>query len=99
MKIFWFDTETTGLDPYHIEIIQLAALIEENGEIIARKTFEAQPFNWFTISASALDVNGYTKSDLKNFELNQMTFLDELVKFFNENQRDYKDNIVPLDIM
>jgi len=32
-KVFWFDCETTGIDPRRCAIIQLAGLIEINGKI------------------------------------------------------------------
>ena len=32
-KVFWFDVETTGLDSKIHDIIQLACIIEINGEI------------------------------------------------------------------
>jgi oligoribonuclease (3'-5' exoribonuclease) len=34
VKIFWFDTETTGLDPVVNSIVQLAAIIEIDGEVV-----------------------------------------------------------------
>jgi DNA polymerase-3 subunit epsilon len=43
-KILFFDTETTGLDPNRNGMIQLAMLIDIDGELVDEINFEIQPF-------------------------------------------------------
>lgn len=43
-KILWFDTETTGLDPNRNGLIQLATLMDIDGESIDACCLEFQPF-------------------------------------------------------
>lgn len=43
-KILWFDMETTGLDPNRNAMIQLAMLMDINGELVDAAYFEFQPF-------------------------------------------------------
>jgi len=54
-KIFWFDVETTGLDPIKHDIVQLAFLIEIDGRIVEDKNMLMQPFNYETIDPQALE--------------------------------------------
>ncbi len=43
-KILWFDTETTGLDPNRNGLIQLAMVMDVDGEAVDTAYFEFQPF-------------------------------------------------------
>lgn len=73
-KIFFFDVETTGLDPKKQDIIQLAYIIEINGEIKEQGSFRCQPFNYDTIEKSALGVNKITVEELKTFKTPQQAY-------------------------
>lgn len=42
-KVFWFDCETTGIDPKRCAIIQLAGLIEIDGEILEKVNLFMRP--------------------------------------------------------
>jgi DNA polymerase III subunit epsilon len=66
-KIFWFDTETSGLDPSKNAIISLAALIEIQGEIVERKNFVMQPAPGKILEDGALKVNGFTREQILTF--------------------------------
>lgn len=69
MKILYFDTETTGIDSKLHEIVQIAGIIEINGEIVEEFNFNAQPTNWDNISPEALAVTKKTIDDLKAYPL------------------------------
>lgn len=63
-KIFYLDVESTGLDPQKHDIIQLAYIIEIDGEVKDRGVFHIQPFNYKTIDQSALEISHTTVKDL-----------------------------------
>lgn len=70
-KLFFVDTETTGTDSIKNDIIQLGGLIEINGEVVEEIDFNCQPFNYFTISTAALEINKTTIEDLKTYQTPQ----------------------------
>jgi len=65
-KIFWIDTETTGLDSIKHDIIQLSCLVEINGKIETKEDFLCQPFSYTNIDPVALQINNTTIEDLKS---------------------------------
>lgn len=67
-KIFWFDTETTGLDPKKQDIIQLAYMVEIDGKIIEDGQFFMQPFDYKAIQPDALQIHGLTVEKIKTFQ-------------------------------
>lgn len=67
-KVLWLDTETTGLDAIKQDVIQIAYLVEIDGEVVEEQEFKCQPFNWAGIQDRALEVHGYTRDNLKTFE-------------------------------
>jgi len=64
MKYFFFDTETTGLDPDRCAITQLAGVLF-NGEKKEDINIFMRPFPGAQISAEALEVQGQTMSHLE----------------------------------
>ena len=66
-KILWVDTETTGTDPGKNGIIQLAGVLEINGNEISTFDYKIQPFPEDVIEDSALAVNGFTREELNGF--------------------------------
>lgn len=66
-KIFWLDTETTGIDPKRCAIVQLAGLVEIGGEIISEIELKICPHKGAFISDEALKVNGLTQEQLDSF--------------------------------
>lgn len=66
-KVFWFDVETTGLDPIKQDIIQLAFLIEINGKVIESQNLLMQPFDYTTIEQEALEVHDRTIDEIKTY--------------------------------
>lgn len=77
-KVFWVDTETTGIfddeHPKKYDILQLAYLIEINKEVVEEGSFYCQPFNYTTINAQALEVNKLTIAKIKEFPSPQETY-------------------------
>ena len=59
-KIFWYDLETTGLDPVDCAITNLAALIEINGEVEDSVQINMAPFPGALIEDSALRIGHVT---------------------------------------
>ena len=96
MKVFWFDTETTGTDPVANDIIQIAAIVEIDGEIKEKINLFCQPFDYDTIQPKALEVNGRTIEEFHSFPTPQETF-----KVFSKllskyiNQYDKMDKFIP----
>jgi DNA polymerase-3 subunit epsilon len=68
-KILWQDVETTGLDPVKNDIIQLAGIIEIDGQVVEEFDFKCQPFFYENISQEALDVHEITIDQIKSFEM------------------------------
>jgi DNA polymerase-3 subunit epsilon len=71
-KILYFDTETTGLDPVKNDIIQIAGIVEIDGEIVDEFNFTCQPFSYANIEPKALECNGRTIEEIKLFDPNNM---------------------------
>ena len=89
-KIFYCDTETTGLDPKKNDIIQLAYIIEINREVKEEGEFRLQPMNYATIEKGALEVNKITVEDLKKYPQPQLVhgqivnLLDKYIDKYNK---------------
>lgn len=64
-KVLYLDCETTGTDPAKHDIIQLAGLIEIDGDVKSTFDFRCQPFDFDAIDAEALAVNGVTVDQLR----------------------------------
>ena len=82
-KVFYFDVETTGINWWENEIIQLGYIIEIDGEIKLEKNLKAKPNNWNVISPQALEVTGLSIDILKNYP-DQSLMYKELVSDFSK---------------
>jgi len=65
MKIFWFDTETTGLDPHRCGIHQISGLVEINGSIAEEFNLHLNPLPC-TVEPRALAVSGKTEKVMED---------------------------------
>lgn len=93
-KLIFFDLETTGLDATLQDIVQIGALIEEDGKIIDEINLKCQPFSYENISPKALEVNKIAIAELKTYPQPQVTyaeFTDKLKKMTH-----YGDNKLKL---
>ena len=61
MKLVFLDTETTGLNRWKHDIIQIALVIEEDGEITFKNEYKFHPERPDNADPEALKVNGYTE--------------------------------------
>lgn len=75
-KVFWLDVETTGLDAQKQDIIQLAYMIEIDGETKMEGNLFVQPFSYENISQDALDVHGTTIEQLKSYQKPQQAYTE-----------------------
>ena len=66
-KIFWLDTETTGVDCNKHAIIQLSAQIEIDDTVRHVINMRIQPFPGAEISPQALEINGMTEEEIQAF--------------------------------
>lgn len=66
-KIFWLDTETTGLDPVKNDIVQIAGIIVENGNVLEKINIFCKPENLIAVQPEALAVQGRTLEELLTY--------------------------------
>lgn len=67
MKRVWVDKETTGTDPLRHSVIQLAAIVEINGEVVDEFECFLAPLPGRLIDPRALEVNQRTEDEIKAF--------------------------------
>lgn len=68
IKEIYIDTETTALDPMKAGMLQLSGAIRIDGKIKEFFNFTCKPFEGSVIEQEALDVNGITIEQIKQFE-------------------------------
>ena len=97
MKVLYFDTETTGLDPELNDVIQIAAIVEIDGVEKGRCNLWCQPINWDTIAEEALETVGVTRENLKKMRSPKACH-DLFVKFMKKYVIPYdkKDKFIPV---
>lgn len=66
-KIFWYDTETTGIDSRRHAMVQLAGLLEIDGAVVEEIDLLFRPPEGRIIDPRALAVNGRTEVELDGF--------------------------------
>ncbi len=84
MKTIFFDCETTGVNPVNNDIIQIAGIIENEGEEIDNFNIRMQPFSWENVEQKALDVNKITIEQLKEFPEPNIAY-QELTSIFDKH--------------
>lgn len=95
-KVFYFDTETTGLDFIKTDIIQLGYIIELDNEIAEKGIIYCQPFNYATIEKGALEVNKTTLEMLKGYQSPEKAY-EDIIRILNRYVDKYnkKDKFIP----
>lgn len=68
MKIFYFDLETTGVNPGRNGIHQISGMVEIDGEIKEEFDFKVKPNPLCIIDDKALEVAGVTKEQIMAYE-------------------------------
>lgn len=96
MKILYFDTETTGLNPKVNEIIQFSAILEKNQKILGVINLMIQPTKLDAIDPEALKVIGKTVEELKS-GVAPCVALHEIQEFLGSqvDKYDKKDKVYP----
>ena len=82
-KLFWVDSETTGLNCKTNDIISLGYLVEIDGEIVDSGEIFCQPFDYNTINQAALEVNNLSIAKIKEFPTPQETY-NKLIKVLDK---------------
>jgi len=89
-KAFYFDTETTGLSPKYNDILQIACLVEINGEVVETFVSNIKPFDMSNINEQALKVNGLKRADIEKFpeaSIVHNKLIDMLSKYINKFEK------------
>lgn len=92
-KVLWFDCETTGLNPIKNDIIQLAAMIEVEGKIVAEFNSKCAPFDATNVDAKALVVNNLKLEDVLKYpnprqvQKEFVIFLSRYVDKYNKSDK------------
>jgi DNA polymerase-3 subunit epsilon len=73
-KLCFIDTETTGLDHKEHAMIQIAGLIEIDGEVKEEFNFNCKPRDGQLIDTSAIAVSGVTIEQIQGFESPQVVY-------------------------
>jgi DNA polymerase-3 subunit epsilon len=66
-KVLWIDLETTGTNSAIHAIIQLAALVEIDNEIVEEADLRMRPMSTQEVDEEALELNGVTAEEIKQW--------------------------------
>ena len=66
-KALWFDVETTGLNHFKNDIIQLAAIAEIEGNIVEEFNSKVAPFDPANVDPKALEINKLKMEDIMKY--------------------------------
>ena len=93
MKICYFDTETTGLNPVTQDMIEIACIIEVDGVVKDEFEVKCQPFDYDTIDMSALEACGTTIEELRTRMMPQEAYkiiINHFGKYINKYNKSDK---------
>ena len=95
-KILWLDSETTGTDPMKNDVVQLACLVEIDGNIKHKQKFKMRPINGGAIDPEALELNGLTQEEIARYPTAESS-LQTLKKMLSRyvDKFDRSDKFVP----
>ncbi len=74
MKFLFIDTETTGFDPKKNALIQIGIILEIDGKIIGKKSFNIKPWEGCEWSQDAIDKTGITPEIAATYEDSNVVF-------------------------
>ena len=95
MKLLFLDTETTGLDPDKNAVIQIAGVVEINGEVKEEFNFKCKPLEDDEVELQALDVQKLTVEELELYPESKPVYeqfskmLDSYVDRYNKADKFY----------
>ena len=93
-KIFWIDTETTGLSEKKHGLVQVAIVYEEQGMIKDKKVFNMNPDD-VEFAPKALEINGLTEEVIRSFphfdqvQKDIKCFLNKYIDPYDKNDKAY----------
>jgi len=97
MKLIYIDTETGGIDYPESALIQLAGIIEIDGEEKDSFNYNIKPFPGDKVEDGALAVNNVSREDLSGYEdpkSTYRTFIQLLGKYVNKYDKTDKLHFV-----
>lgn len=92
-KILYVDTETTGVEVDKVGVIQLSALVEIDGEVVATFNQCCKPFQGASITDESLTITNKTMKELNTFQderemyKNFINFLDKYIDKFDKQDK------------
>ena len=92
---FFFDVETTGVNPRRNSIHQISFLVEVAGEVVERRNFHIRPHPKAEIEEAALQIAGKTKEELLSYPEMGVAF-PEIMKFVTRYVSPYEKERVYL---
>jgi|TARA_R100000278_G_scaffold121745_1_gene106359 DNA polymerase-3 subunit epsilon len=95
MKKFWLDLETTGLNPSKHSIIQIAGMVEIDGEVKETFCLQTRPLKGTAVSNKALEVVKVSVAELKQYP-DPAIIKQQLLDLFNKyvDPYDKKDKFI-----
>ncbi|MCH7590238.1 3'-5' exonuclease [PVC group bacterium] len=78
MKKIWVDCETTGLEPGAHALIQLAGIIEIDGEVVEEFDYQLRPLKGQMINPKALAVSGVTLEEITAYRDSHVSYVEFL---------------------
>lgn len=97
MKIFWFDVETTGLQPWKHDIVQLACMVEIDNVVKEEHSWFIRPFDEAAMDPKALAVNNLTPEQVAKFPEPTTVFNQDLIPLLSRHvdKFDKNDKLCP----
>jgi len=93
MKILWNDCETTGLDEAYHEVIQITAIVEDDGKFIDAIDLKIRPNHPDRFSEEAMEKTGLTIDQIMQWPTREdqfkklIAFLDKHVDKFDKEDK------------
>lgn len=92
-KVLWIDVETTGTDPEKHGIVQIAGLVEINGEVVEEFDIHTKPLPEDLIEFSVIDAVGLDLLAIREYPgpdkalKNLLTILDKYIVKFDKTDK------------
>lgn len=96
-KALYIDVETSGLHHKYNDILQIACMVEINGEIVEEYSTNVKPFSFENINDQALKVTGITRKDIDGYPEPSIVY-HQLLDLFSKyiNKFDKTDKFTPI---